>query len=87
MSSKASEIQGSPSKANTSSKGVEQVKDTSKTGDVNKEVFQGSDLPPTAPKDPSKEKVDEAKGHRVNPKAKDVPPSQPKQKEDSPAEA
>ena len=60
VSSEAGEIQGSPSKAppaaNTSSKGVEQVEDTSKTGDVNKEVFQGSDLPPTALKDPSKEK-------------------------------
>ena len=43
--------------------------------------------PSSKSKDPSKEKVDEAEGHRVNPKAKDVPPSQPEQKEDSPAEA
>ena len=37
-------------------------------------------------KDPSKEKVAEAKGHGVDPQAKDVPPFQPKQKEDPSAE-
>ena len=35
---------------------AEQVEDTTKTGDVNKEVVQGVDLPLIAPKDLSKEK-------------------------------
>ena len=37
-------------------------------------------------KDPFKENVAEAKGHGVDPQAKDVPPFQPKQKEDPSAE-
>ena len=60
MSSEAGEGQGSPPKVppttNTSSKGVEQAEDTTKVGDINKEMAQGADLPPAAPKDPSKEK-------------------------------
>ena len=60
VSSEAGEGQGSPPKAppatNTSSKGVEQAEDTAKVGDINKEMAQGADLPPAAPKDPSKEK-------------------------------
>ena len=60
VSSKAGEIQGSqpevPPVANTSSGGAEQAEDTTKTGDVNKEIVQGSDPPPMALKDPSKEK-------------------------------
>ena len=59
-SSEASEIRGSPPKAppvaNTSSKVAEQAEDTIKVGDVNKEVVQGADLPPLAPKDLSTEK-------------------------------
>ena len=43
--------------------------------------------PSSKSKDPSKDKVTEAKGHGVNPKAKDVPPFQLEQKEDPPAEA
>ena len=54
------ENQGSPPKAppaaNTSSKKAKQAEDTAKTGDINKEVVQGADLPPVAPEDPSKEK-------------------------------
>ena len=54
VSSEAGKGQGSPLKAppttNTSSE------DTAKIGDINKEVVQGADLPPAAPKDPPKEK-------------------------------
>ena len=60
MTSEAGEGQGSPSKApptaKTSSKGEEQAEDTTKSGDINKEVVQDADLPPVAPKDLSKEK-------------------------------
>ena len=60
MSSVASEGQGSPSKApsvaNTSSKEAKQAEDTTKTGDINKKVVYGANLPPIAPKDHSKEK-------------------------------
>ena len=42
--------------------------------------------PSSKSKDPSKETVTEAEGHGVDPKAKDVPPPQPEQKEDPPAE-
>ena len=59
-SSEAGGIQGSlpkvPLVANTPSKRAEQVEDTSKTGEINKDVVQGSGLPLIAPKDPSKEK-------------------------------
>ena len=59
-SSEVGEIQGNPPKApptpNTSSKVAEQVEDTTKIGDVNKEVVQGADLPLIALKDLSKEK-------------------------------
>ena len=60
MSSKASEIQDSPPKAppaaNTSSEETELAEGVTKAGDVNKGVVQGSNLPPTALKDPPKEK-------------------------------
>ena len=60
VSSEVGEIQGSqpevPPVANTSSEGVEQAEDTTKTGDINKEIVQGSDPPPMALKDLSKEK-------------------------------
>ena len=38
-------------------------------------------------KDATKEKATEAEDHGVDPQAKDVPPSQPGQNEDPPAEA
>nr|POE55227.1 hypothetical protein CFP56_02227 [Quercus suber] len=60
VSLEVGEGQGSPPKApptaNTSSKETEQAEDTAKLGDINKEVVQGVDLPPIAPKDLSKEK-------------------------------
>ena len=43
--------------------------------------------PSSKSKDPSKEIITKAEGYGVGPKAKDVPPSQPEQKEDPPAEA
>ena len=43
--------------------------------------------PSSKSKDPSKETIAEAEGHGVGPEAKDVPPPQPGQKEDPPAEA
>ena len=59
-SSEAGDIQSSlpkvPPAANTPSKGAKQAEDTSMTGEINKDVVQGSGLPPIAPKDPSKEK-------------------------------
>ena len=55
--------------------------------DVEGEKGKGKKPPSSKSKDPSKEKVTEAKGHGVDPKAKDVPSSQPEQKEDPPAEA
>ena len=45
-----------PPTIGTTSEGVEQVEDTSKAGEVNIEVVQGSDLPPPTPRDTSKEK-------------------------------
>ena len=59
-SSEVGDIQGSlpkiPVATNTPSEGAEQAEDTSKIGEINKEVVQGSGIPPIAPKDPSKEK-------------------------------
>ena len=43
--------------------------------------------PSSKSNDPSKKKIAEVEGHGVDPKAKDVPSSQPEQKEDPPAEA
>ena len=40
----------------TITEGVEQTEDTSKAGEVNREAVQGSELPPPAPRDTSKEK-------------------------------
>ena len=45
-----------PPAVGTTSKGVEQVEDTSKAGEVNIEAVQGFELPPLAPRDTSKEK-------------------------------
>ena len=60
VSLETGEIQGSlseaPFAADTSSKGAEQAKDTTKVGDVNKGTIQGFGLPPIAPKDLPKEK-------------------------------
>ncbi|XP_023889528.1 uncharacterized protein LOC112001587 [Quercus suber] len=59
-SSEASEVQGDPPQAllaaKDSSEGTRQAEDTSKTGEANKETVQGSNLPPFALKDPSKDK-------------------------------
>ena len=43
--------------------------------------------PSSKAKDLAKETIIEAKDHGVDPKAKDVPPPQPEQKEDPPAKA
>ena len=40
----------------TITKGAKQAEDTSKTGEVNREAIQGSELPSPAPRDTSKEK-------------------------------
>ena len=45
-----------PPAVGTTSKEVEQAKDTSKVGEVNIEAVQGSDVPLSAPRDTSKEK-------------------------------
>ena len=45
-----------PPAVGTTSEEVEQAKDTSKVGEVNIEAVQGSDVPPSAPRDTSKEK-------------------------------
>ena len=45
-----------PPAVGTTSKEVEQAKDTSKVGEVNVEAVQGSDVPLSAPRDTSKEK-------------------------------
>lgn len=55
-------------------------------GDEGKGKGKGK-KPSSKAKDLSKEAVTEAEGHEVGPKVKDVPPPQPKQKEDPPAEA
>ena len=56
-SSEAGEIRGSPPKAPPAAKTSSMVaKDTTNTGDVHKEVIEGVDLPPIAPKDLFKEK-------------------------------
>ena len=58
--SEVGEGQGSPPKApsaaNTSSKGGEQAEDTTRDGDVNKGIIQGTDLAPTVLGDLLKEK-------------------------------
>ena len=69
-------------------KGSSQVTDQGEDADGEKGKGKGKGKKPSSKsKDPSKEKVAEAKGHGVNPKAKDVPPSQLKQKEDPPTKA
>ena len=59
-SSEVGDIQGSlpkiPVATNTHSEGAEEAEDTSKIGEINKNVVQGFGLPPIAPKDPLKEK-------------------------------
>ena len=55
LSSKASEIQGNPSKVppaiDTSSKGAKLAEDTLGAGDANKETVQSTKLPPPISKD------------------------------------
>lgn len=71
-------------------KGSSQVTDQGEDAEGEKGKGKGKDKGKklsSKSKDPSKEKVAEAEGYGVDPKAKDVPPSQPKQKEDPPAEA
>ena len=69
-------------------KGSSQVTDQGEEAEGEKGKGKGKGKKPSSKsKDPSKDKVAEAKGHGVDPKAKDVPPSQPEQKEDPPAEA
>ena len=69
-------------------KGSSQVTDQGEEAEGEKGKGKGKGKKPSSKsKDPSKDKVAEAKGHGVDPKAKDVPPSQPEQKEDPPTEA
>lgn len=65
-------------------KGSSQV--TVQSEDAEGEKGKGK-KPSSKSKDPSKETITKAEGHRVDPKAKDVPPPQLEQKEDPPAEA
>ena len=69
-------------------RGSDQV--TVQIEDVEGEKGKGKDKgkkPFSKSKDPSKEIITKAEGHGVSPKVKDVPPSQPEQKEDPPIEA
>jgi len=65
-------------------KGSNQV--TVQSEDAEGEKGKGK-KPSSKSKDTSKETITEAEGHGVDPKAKDVPPPQPEQKADPPAEA
>ena len=60
LSSKASEIRGSPSKVppavDTSSKGAKLAEDASRTGGANKETVLSTELPPPILKDLPQEK-------------------------------
>ena len=68
-------------------KGSSQVTEQGEDSEGEKGKSKGKGKKPSSKsKDSFKEKVDEAEGHGVDPKAKDVPPSQPEQKEDPPAE-
>ena len=69
-------------------KGSSQATDQGQEAEGEKGKGKGKGKKPsTISKDPSKKKVAEAEGHGVDPQAKDVPPSQPEQKEDPPTKA